>query len=1255
MSTLFAVIWLLLLSTSESWKQDDLYYEVPCSTSEHSINITDTNKTVVFAECENGVFNLTALFKISKVSNLHITGDGASVIQCNGVRGMIFKAIANLTLENLVVQNCHDPDSNGSIHIMDCTDVTIKNVTIENSKATGLILEDNAGEIIVENCIFQNNGHGNNDKSKLFTERGGGLRVLVGGNVSKSSVFIKTCKILNNSAQNGGGLYVLIQPNAQGNNVTIQKSTFTGNYGHNGGGGLQISYSNENIKAVIKNKVTVQDCIFSSNIAYYYGGGTAVSSNIGSHAFSMNKIEFINCSWTNNTAELGMAVDIAIAPGEIYTRVGLLPSPVFVDCKFSNHKQLQKTIVRRPKSVLSVTGFQLKFMGHISFTKNNVTALEATSAELNFTADSSVEFIKNQGVNGGAMKLNGLTVMLIQDNSIFYFRENTAKTGGAIYVQLYKHSLSPSESCFIQYKAPGEKQQLPKNVSFVFINNTAGYSYKDKATDTIYRGDSIYATTFAPCLLKPLSQVLSPVLNVSDALKCIGDFSFVEPNERQISTAAHHFKHSDTNSHDDQMCQVFIDKRFRIHKNQNYTERKYYYPFRGQLHFVPGKVRELQLKLIDELCAEAFFHVSVEVLPNSKSISVDPAYTVITNNSIVLHGQPGDSGTIQLSTVDVRNIAIPIQVILDECPPGYILHGDIHNDVTCICSASCPKDDYNGITRCDEGQFQAYTRHGYWIGYLDNFTNSSYLTSAICPGGFCINITHWLWNGIVLEKGSALERALCPKGFCNFSITQPLEHLLPPNSTADISRYICHPNRNGTICGACRTGHSTFYRSKYFSCKPEGLCYLGWLFYILTELLPVTILFLVVIFFNISFTSGQLNGVVFFMQVVDTMKLDAENFIIVHSSVLTFSQVYKLIYRVFTLSIFAVEEFSFCLWQGASALDMLAFRYVTIVYSLFLVLTTIFLLKVCSCQRVRARRLVNLKRSIIHGLSAFLVMSYSECTRVSLMILTKSTVTVGPKGEQHFESRAFYNGDYSHMGPEHLKSAIPAIFFILTMVSIPPLLLLSYPLCYKLFALLRIEESRFVQITCKIFPLEKIKPLFDSMQGTFKDQYRFFAGLYFLYRLCILITFTYTKTLKSYYTITGIQLVCILVLHAVCRPYKKTWHNILDALLFANLTIINVVTSYNYQLTSAIEYSVDIKNNTGVQAALVLLPLVYLVVYTTYHIVKRIKAACACKSQIHKTIDDSNEVIDNLDTRDFDDSLVEMNNYMLLGPEPRIK
>ncbi len=128
------------------------------------------------------------------------------------------------------------------------------------------------------------------------------------------------------------------------------------------------------------------------------------------------------------------------------------------------------------------------------------------------------------------------------------------------------------------------------------------------------------------------------------------------------------------------------------------------------------------------------------------------------------------------------------------------------------------------------------------------------------------------------------------------------------------------------------------------------------------------------------------------------------------------NRVRQLVFRMFSLNFFSHHVLSFCLKEITSALDMLVFKYIIITYSLVLVVGTIILLKVYICNFKLCKRLLpNFKGSIIHGLSAFLVMSYSECARVSLMIVTVGTVCAGP-GSPSISKVAFYNGNYSYMG-----------------------------------------------------------------------------------------------------------------------------------------------------------------------------------------------------------------------------------------------
>ena len=71
--------------------------------------------------------------------------------------------------------------------------------------------------------------------------------------------------------------------------------------------------------------------------------------------------------------------------------------------------------------------------------------------------------------------------------------------------------------------------------------------------------------------------------------------------------------------------------------------------------------------------------------------------------------------------------------------------------------------------------------------------------------------------------------------------------------------------------------------------------------------------------------------------------------------------------------------------------------------------------------------------------------------------------------------------------------AIPAIYFSTTKIIASPILSLIYQLQYKILT--------YVGVKIIFSLLDKLKPLF---QGAFKDEYRFFSGLYFLYRFFLL-------------------------------------------------------------------------------------------------------------------------------------------------------
>jgi len=174
---------------------------------------------------------------------------------------------------------------------------------------------------------------------------------------------------------------------------------------------------------------------------------------------------------------------------------------------------------------------------------------------------------------------------------------------------------------------------------------------------------------------------------------------------------------------------------------------------------------------------------------------------------------------------------------MQQCPPGYILSNKFYfvfKLPKCVCSVNS-EISYFGLHSCKDTSFQAYIHYGYWIGYDSNETEYGLLT------------------------------AYCPFSFCFWEQVHAAHYLLPSTASREaLDTFVCGSHRTGILCGQCRNGSSAHYHSQNLNCGNNDLCKIGWLLYILSELLPITVIFIIVMIFNVSFTSGATNGFIFF-------------------------------------------------------------------------------------------------------------------------------------------------------------------------------------------------------------------------------------------------------------------------------------------------------------------------------------------------------------------------------------------------------
>ena len=354
---------------------------------------------------------------------------------------------------------------------------------------------------------------------------------------------------------------------------------------------------------------------------------------------------------------------------------------------------------------------------------------------------------------------------------------------------------------------------------------------------------------------------------------------------------------------------------------------------------IPGKEMTVPLLFLDEFQQSRKTAYALDVLANS-TINLHPEYTVDTTASF--YGQPRKNFILLFNAQHVINTIAAMNVSLLPCPPGFYYN---NTSMSCECAADNPAKAFAGMTRCNTSAFYAYIQYGFWGGY--DSLNKFY--TALCPLSFC-----------ALTTSSSNPRYL---------------HALPI-SKDELNNVMCGNNRKGILCGECQVNNSVYYRSSNYKCKQNRFCKLGFLFYILSEIIPTVILFSVIIAFNVSFTSGNINGFIVFCQVLSTTILNIKTW---NKKIMTTISLFNMFYGILNLDFFNADKLSFCLWEGATVMDILAFKYVTVLFALILVIGLIVLMNSRFCTKLNKKVKTNL--SVIHGLSAFLVICYTQCTK----------------------------------------------------------------------------------------------------------------------------------------------------------------------------------------------------------------------------------------------------------------------------------
>lgn len=1148
-------------------------------------------------------YTLQKNLNFSDKNNLAFLGVSLmTTLQCTGGTGITFTNMTNLTIGNIIFMECgriHPAQKlnfKAAILISESTVLSISNAEFVKSDGTGLAMLNVAGAIKISNSIFKN---GKVSSTHDHASGGGGVYLELGlpcnqteeENADSKQIcepaeyHFNNCKFIDNNATatnnslncddglftgvgHGGAMSLRLQNYPSYVEVTVSDSTFSSNSAEWGGAielvacratNNHIAFTNSRVignngsskggggldiefsgLGTKNNSIFVLNTIFEENDALY-GGGVSISTHYA-YDQSNNSVNFENCSWVGNCAHYASAVDIF--PAGVLDGWHTKPEVSFNDCTFeSNYRRdehIAGNIYRLGEGVVMVTGFTVTFRGQTTFLNNTGSSIYAISSLLKFDSDVTALFQSNIAEVGAGIVLVGFSVIAVGNGSCITFLNNTvSKKGAAIYYySTDKHIYVHKQRCFIQ-----KLDESVSGASFNFIGNRAPkepfYGNENYITSAIYT-----STNLAACCQNATSCDFGGV----------GEFIFSSSSE---------FSEPESCNSTDLVSDI-----------SNYSQ---YYIITGERDFTfdlgDGKKVNATPGFLTKVpligSKNTTFDVTIEK-SNESRITVVHSHYSIHNNRLILEGESGETATLIFTEQSNRKYYLKFEVEIDHCPPLFKLSPRLH----CTCYST---DDtyYVASFRC-ESNFRSVSLHvGYWVGYADTLHESNQtLYISYCPNSYC---------------------------YSNKSLQDDYYYKLP-RDPIKLEGAVCSSNRRGILCGQCKENTTVYFYTRSFKCGGTANCAWGPFLYLLSEILPLTLLFLAVILFNISFTSGDLNGFIFFAQMYDTVSDVVQGFIVHDKNLERARIIPQLIYRFFNLDYFGIDEMSFCLWENADTLSILAFKYLTVVYALVLVLGTVLTIRICStCRFVRLRKM---RYSVIQGLSAFLVMAYSQCTEISFSILNPINIYNGTK---RASTVVFLQGSVGYFSREHLPFALPALLCVLSFVAVVPLLLISYPLCNKIIAFFDLEDKPVIKFASQLFPMYRIKPFLDCFQGTFKDDYRFFAGLYFAYRAAILAC-RFAPTVLIIYAMMELQLITMLILHTLSWPYQRKIHNVIDALLIANLAIITLLKMLVQIQAEMTKLHSSIFVTYAVELVFVNIPLIALIIFAACKIFRRVKS-----------------------------------------------
>jgi len=213
------------------------------------------------------------------------------------------------------------------------------------------------------------------------------------------------------------------------------------------------------------------------------------------------------------------------------------------------------------------------------------------------------------------------------------------------------------------------------------------------------------------------------------------------------------------------------------------------------------------------------------------------------------------------------------------------------------------------------------------------------------------------------------------------------------------------------------------------------------------------------------------------------------------------------------------------------------------------------------CNRFQALSASSAGKNSVKVLATLLLLSYTKLQRVVVTIFSFTTLRYPSGAEQQVW---LYDANVEFLKDKHL-------YLYVTGLAVLAVLIIPYTLGLLFFPQLQACSQR------RIFMwVNKLKPVFDSYAGPYKDSHRMWTGLLLVIRTLLIVLFSCNTSNSQDFNLFPVAIVSFILLLLIASShgvYKKWPYDILESFFYLQLGVFAVAmmyASHNHGYVSAV-------------------------------------------------------------------------------------